>query len=105
MQIKYYIDINEVIIHNSIKKIINQIYKLLPMREEGLQWEKPLHTVLEELAGMNRLFVDQQDFFPLICKLEGLFTLTKDEDFMVYRGTIFQCLGLLNKIDKNVGIR
>ena len=29
-------------VHITIKKIINQVYKLLPMREEGRDWEKPL---------------------------------------------------------------
>ena len=36
------------IIHLNIKRIINQVYKLLPMREEGSNWEKPLDTLLEE---------------------------------------------------------
>jgi len=34
------IDINAV--HFNLKKVINQAYKLLPMREEGREWQKPL---------------------------------------------------------------
>ena len=30
------------IVQNNIKKLINRVYKLLPMREEGKDWEKPL---------------------------------------------------------------
>ena len=83
-----------------LKKITNQIYKLLPNREEGIDWINPLQTIMEELAGMNRLLIDQEDiFFSLLCKLEGLFILTDDkEDFFLYRRTIFECLSLINEI-------
>jgi hypothetical protein len=101
MVIKYNIEIKSVTIKNSLKKLTNQIYKLLPNREEGVDWTKPLETIIEELAGMDRLFIDQQDiFFPLLCKLEGLFTLTKEEDFGLYRRIIFECLGLISELMK-----
>ena len=38
MKIKYNLEIKNSIISNRIKKIINQTYKLLPMREEGYDW-------------------------------------------------------------------
>ena len=31
----------------NIKRIINQLYKILPMREEGKDLEKPLETLIE----------------------------------------------------------
>ena len=37
MDLKYNVEINNQIIVNSLKRIINQIYKLLPNREEGLE--------------------------------------------------------------------
>lgn len=52
MILKYNIDIEEQTIHNRLQNLINQTYKLLPSREEGADWKKPLQTVLEELAGM-----------------------------------------------------
>ena len=71
------------------------------MREEGADWQKPLTTILVELSGMDRLFVDQHHiFFPLICKLEGLFNLTEEDDFSSYRGIIFECLSLLSDLNK-----
>ena len=100
---KYNFEIKKDIIQNDIKRIINQVYKLLPMREENIEWQKPLETIMVELKGMQRLFDGQQEiFFPLICKLEGLFTLAQKEDFQLYRRTIFECLGLLNDLGKNV---
>lgn len=103
MIIKYNIDISESAIQSNLKRIINQVYKLLPMREEGSDWQKPLETLMEELRGMSKLLIGQQEiFFSLLCKLEGLFTLTQEEDFLQYRRTIFECLGLLNLLNKNV---
>ena len=103
MVIKYDIDIQDNIIQNNFKRIINQVYKLLPMREENIDWQKPLQTLIEEIAGMNRLLVSQQkDFFILLSKLEGLFQLTQAEDFLLYRRIIFECLSLLNNISQNV---
>lgn len=43
-----------------------------------------------------------ETFFPLISKLEGLYSLTEEEDFLCYRRTIFECLGLMNKIQKEL---
>lgn len=103
ISIKYNINIRKDVIHNDLKKIINQVYKLLPMREEHGDWEKLLATLMVQLGGMSRLFYDQQaTFFPLICKMEGLFNLTKDDDFQIYRRTIFECLSLLNILNQNV---
>lgn len=99
MVIKYNIDINKKSIEINLKRIINQIYKLLPSREEGEDWKKPLETIIEELVGMNTLLRDCQSvFFTLLCKLQGLFEYDEEDDFLVYRRTIFECLGLLGGI-------
>lgn len=99
MILKYNLEIEENAIKANLKRITNQIYKLLPNREEGIDWETPLTTIMEELAGMNRLFTDQQEsLFSILCKLEGLFTLTDEKDFFLYRRTIFECLSLMNSI-------
>ena len=99
MIIKYECDIQTEAICANLKRITNQIYKLLPLREEGGDWKKPLLTIIEEMAGMSRLLFDQHEtLFLLLCKLEGLFTLTEEDDFESYRRTIFDCLGLINGI-------
>lgn len=100
MNIKYNITLSQAIVQNDIKRIVNQIYKLLPLREENKDWQKPLQTIIEELAGMKRLFLGQQEqsFFILLCKLEGMFELVQSIDFDLYRRTIFECLSLLNQI-------
>jgi hypothetical protein len=99
MVIKYNANIKSSAANNNLKRLTNQIYKLLPMREENLDWQKPLETVIEELAGMDRLFIDQQEIlFSLLCKLEGLFTLTEEKDFLLFRRIIFECLGMMSTL-------
>lgn len=71
----------------------NKIYKLLPLREEGLDWEKFLDSILIELSGFNDLFENKINLIVVLSKLEGL---RKQEDFMTYRKVIFECL---NSID------
>ena len=62
-----------------------------------------LETIIEELCGVERLLNDQQIvFFTLLSKLEGLFSLTAESNFSLYRRTIFECLSLLNDIKENV---
>ena len=100
MKTKYNLDSSPEVLNKNLKRLINLIYKLLPMREEGEDWAKPLETIIEELVGMNRLFIDlQPELFPVICKLEGLFSLTDEEDMQLYRRVIFECLSLLNKVN------
>lgn len=104
MFLKYNIQIKNKIIVNRIQSLINQTYKLLPNREQGIDWEKPLETILEQLVGMYRLMNNEYSeiFFPLLNKLEGLYSLTKEEDFLCYRRTIFECLGLMNELKEKI---
>ena len=104
MILKYDIEIDNIIIHNRLQNLINQTYKLLPNREQGTDWKKPLQTILEELTGMYRLMNCgySEIFFPLLNKLEGLYSLTHENDFSCYRRTIFECLGLLDELKKEI---
>ena len=99
MILKYEFNIDKTAIQINLRRLTNQIYKLLPLREEGGEWRKPLSTVLEEFSGMDRLFLDQQPMlYKLTCKLEGLFTLDHEDDFLLYRGIIFECLGIVAEL-------
>ena len=100
MILKYDVEIQDEAIIKNIDRITNQIFKLLPNREEGGDWETPLQNLIIEIVGMNRMFVDHTDLFPLLCKLEALLTLTNEDDFLMFRKTIFECLGLMNGLKK-----
>ena len=96
-------NINNIAIVENLKKLINQIYKLLPNREEGIDWQTPLTTIIEEISGMDKLLVQYHTtLFPLLCKLNGLYDLTQENDFFIYRRTIFECLNLLSSVKEGV---
>lgn len=99
MVIKYDAYINDSDIVSNIDRITNLIFKLLPSREEGGEWQIPLKNLIVELSGMSRL-LNNKELFSVLCKLEGLLTLTEEDDFLQYRKTIFECLSQLNKIKK-----
>lgn len=104
MILKYNIEINDKAISYRLQNLINQVYKLLPIRQEGAQWQKPLQTIIEELVGMQRLMKNNYSeiFFPLLNKLEGLYSLTNEQDFFCYRRIIFECLSLMNTLQKEI---
>ena len=96
-------NISKEAILGNIKKLINQIYKLLPDREENIDWESPLTTIIVEISGMAELLPNEQEIlFPLLCKLEGLNKLKGEEDFPIYRKTIFESLNLLSSLREKV---
>lgn len=89
------------IIINMLKKRLNLIYKLLPTREEKSDWGKLLSTIVEELSGLYIMFNSEElkyNLFIIICKLEGLNSLAKPDDFFDYRRVIFEVLNLTQQL-------
>lgn len=103
MVFKYDLRFDKEPIIKNIDRITNQIFKLLPSREEGGDWANPLQNIVLEITGMKILWIDQPKLFSLLCRLESLSTLTEEEDFFVFRKLIFECLSLLNEIKKEIG--
>ena len=94
----YNIDIDDKAIDKNLIRLQSQIFKLLPMREENQEWGKPLETIILELLGMQGLFSNLEYLIALVCKLQGLIEMNDEADFMLYRRTIFECCGLIDKI-------
>lgn len=65
------------------------------MKENEEDWEKQLDTVIIEIAGLNKIFVEVPQFLQLLSKLEGLY---KAEDFFIYRKTVFEAINLLQEL-------
>lgn len=82
-----------------LKRLINQIWKLLPMRENNEDWQKQLGSVLNELYGLQAMFGDQLNFLILLSKLEGLPQTT---DFMTYRVAVFSTISLLTELTNSL---
>lgn len=98
--IKYGAVIDSKAIAITLNRITSQIFKLLPCREEGGDWKSPLNNLIVELSGMSSLMEDQTILFSLLCKMEGLLQLQKEEDFPQFRKTIFECLSLISEVKK-----
>ena len=94
----YNIEVDNTAIRSNLKRLQSQVFKLLPMQEEGQECKKPLETIILELLGMQGLFSTLEPLVTLICKLQGLKEIDGDEHFMLYRRTIFECCGLLDKV-------
>lgn len=106
MKTKYNIEFESRVVENELSYLTNQIYKLLPCREEGSDWSKPLETVMIEIIGMKDLLIEcpQELMLRLLSKLEGLYSLKAEKDFFIFRRTIFDCLNLLNEVYKKCQI-
>lgn len=78
----------------------NQVWQMLPMREKNEDWQKQLSTVIVELRGLERLKLvhDQAMIIEALAKLGGLYD---EEEFMVYRKTIFEVITLLEELSSD----
>lgn len=82
--------------NKNIIRLTNQLWKLIPMKENNEDWEKQLDTVSIEIAGMNELINSEKasQFLQLLFKLEGL-KVQKDINFELYRKTVFESINIL----------
>ena len=96
MHTKYSFDFKEKDIKKEIIRMTNQLWKLIPMRENDEDWDKQLETVIIDLAGKDEIFLHDSLFLQLLSKLEGLRVV--ETDFAIYRKTIFECINLLGEL-------
>ena len=68
---KYDFDFRNEDIDVNVRRLTNQLWKLIPMREHEENWPKQLDTVIIEIAGLNEIFKGPQ-FLQVLSKLEGL---------------------------------
>ena len=80
-----------------ILRLTNQLWKMIPMWENGEDWNKQLNTVIIDIAGKDEIFLHDSHFLQLLSKLEGL-RVIEDIEFNIYRKTIFECINLINAI-------
>ena len=57
---KYNFDFDSEVILKNVRRLTNQLWKLIPMREHEEDWEKQLDTVILEIAGLNEIFMAPQ---------------------------------------------
>ena len=94
------------VVATNLHRITGQVFRLLPSREEGEDWTKPMDTLIIELSGMFSLLPDLSEGLSVISKLEGLRkqdrSIYPDEqtEFANYRRTIFECCTILSKLEQ-----
>ena len=93
---KYNFDFSKELIEININRLTNQLWKLIPMRENEENWESQLNTVIIELVGLKEIFNIDEKFLILLSKLEGLKNF--ETDFQLYRKTVFESISLLREI-------
>lgn len=96
---KYNFNFRQEDIDVNVRRLTNQLWKLIPMREHEEDWPKQLDTVILEIAGMNEIFISPQ-FLQLLCKLEGL--RATDTNFELHRKTVFESISLLQELSHGI---
>lgn len=94
---KYNFDFPSSVLDADKRRLTNQLWKLIPMKENQEDWETHLKGVIEEICGLSEIYNDNLDYLVLLSKLEGLNSKVC-EDFMLYRKTVFKSIDLLGKV-------
>lgn len=98
---KYDLDFSYEDIEANVKRMTNQLWKLIPMREHEEDWQKQLDTVILEIVGLNEIFIGPL-FLQMLSKLEGL--RVTETNFELYRKTVFECISILQELS-HAGLR
>lgn len=93
---KYNKKINDESFKNEINRLTNQIWKLIPMRENEEDWNKHLQIVILELVGLKEIIEIDENLLALLEILEGLNTV--EIDFSIFRKLVFESISLLRKL-------
>lgn len=99
---KYLFNMDDKVVNADINRLTNQLWKLIPMRENNENWRSQLDTVILEIVGLNEIFSLSLSFLILISKLEGL--RNSDTDFLIYRKTVFESISLLRELNSKCQI-
>ncbi len=82
----------------NVRRLTNQLWKLIPMRENKEDWQKQLDTVILEIIGINEIFMIDAVLLQLLSKLEGLKEV--ETSFDLYRKTVFETISLLQEFGR-----
>ena len=95
---KYHFEFDKEVVSHNIARFTNQIWKLIPMRENNENWQDQLDKVLIELLGLREILINNDRFLTLLMNLEGL--KLKEVDFNIYRSKVFESISLLREAYK-----
>lgn len=85
------------VITADVNRLTNQMWKLIPMRENNENWLGQLQSLIVEVSGLNALSSNiSEKFLILLSKLKGL--EVENTEFQLYRKTVFECISLLREM-------
>ena len=96
---KYNRELPNEILNKLIIRLTNQLWKLIPMKENSENWEKQLNTIIIEISGLDEILMNTPECFQLLSKLEGMLN-NKSMSFDLYRKTVFESISLLQELKK-----
>ena len=88
--------IPDAVLTSDINRLTNQLWKLIPMRENEENWLGHLDSLIIEIAGLCKFANEDEKFLILLSKLKGL--RIENTEFSVYRKTVFECISLLQEL-------
>ena len=94
---KYNFLIDQKITVADVNRLTNQVWKIIPMKENNENWQEQLDNVIIEIAGLNEIFNSYISYLVLLSKLEGLKS-QEEVEFDAFRRTIFKCISLLREL-------
>ena len=81
-------------------RLINQLYKLMPMKENrDITYDKYLTKLIQHLHGGDRLIISDSFFIEIIFNLEALF---KIEDIVSHNSLVKENISICQKIIRDV---
>lgn len=93
---KYGFQIDDAIVNQTLHRLINQIWKLIPMKENEENWQGQLDKVIVEVSGLHVVLSSNDKFLLLLANLEGLKVV--DISFVEYRSKVFESISLLREL-------
>lgn len=82
----------------NINRLTNQLWKLIPMRENNENWKNHLDGLLIEIIGLAEIYNNSMLFISLLSKLEGI--RNTELEFILYRKLVFESISLLREVIK-----
>ena len=87
-------------LQSNTMRLTNQLWKLIPMRENEEDWQGHLDGVILELTGLNEVLTINATLLQLLSKLEGLRSV--EIPFALYRKTVFESISLLQEASRGI---
>lgn len=105
MMTKYNIEIPERMFFNRLGNMVNQFYKILPIKESGEPTlGKYMESLQRELLGCKDLIValdDDPQYLSLLSILE--YMICHDCDVKTVKSDVFKAIGILRRMQQKLG--